>query len=94
MQIKFLLKRLPGVNVHTHPSYKIVTSGRALENYPAGYRKVSAELIFLARAIVLHQDFIQFVRNYRQKYGLPLEGLRLDQVILSLNIQNIKNCLN
>lgn len=74
MQIKFLLKRLPGVNVHTHPSYKIVTSGRALENYPAGYSKVSAELIFLARAIVLNQDFIQFVRNYRQKYGLPLEG--------------------
>ena len=74
MQIKFLLKRLPGVNVHTHPPYKIVTSGRALENYPAGYSKVSTELIFLARAIVLNQDFIQFVRNYRQKYGLPLEG--------------------
>lgn len=74
MQIKFLLKRLPGVNVHTHPPYKIVTSGRALENYPAGYREVSAELIFLARAIVLNQDFIQFVRSYRQKYSLPLEG--------------------
>lgn len=74
MQIKFLLKRLPGINIHKHPPYKIVTSGRALGNYPAGYSKVSAELIFLARAIVLNQDFIQFVHNYRQKYGLPLEG--------------------
>lgn len=74
MQIKFLLKRLPGVNVHTHPPYRIVTSGRALENYPARYSKVSAELIFLTRAIVLNQDFIQFVQNFRQKHGLPPEG--------------------
>ncbi len=74
MHIKFLLKRLPGVNIHTHPPYKVVTSGRALENYPAGYRKVSSELIFLARTIVLNQDFVQFVRNFRQKHGLPIEG--------------------
>lgn len=74
MQIKFLLKRLRGINIHTHPPYKVVTSGRALENYPAGYRKVSPELIFLARAIVLNQDFVQFVRNFRQKHGLPIEG--------------------
>ena len=74
MQIKFLLKRLRGVNIHTHPPYKVVTSGRTLENYPAGYRKVSSELIFLARAIVLNQDFVQFVRNFRQKHGLPPEG--------------------
>ncbi len=74
MQIKFLLKRLPGVNIHTHPPYKVVTSGRTLENYPAGYRKISSELIFLARAIVLNQDFVQFVKNFRQKHGLPLEG--------------------
>lgn len=74
MQIKFVLRRLPEVNSHTHPPYKMVTSGRALENYPAGYKKVSPELIFLARAIVLNQDFVQFIKNFRQKYGLPREG--------------------
>lgn len=74
MQIKFVLWRLPGVNIHTHPPYKVVTSGRALGNYPAGYRKVPPELIFLARAIVLNQDFVQFIKDFRQKYDLPREG--------------------
>ncbi len=94
MQIKFVLRRLPGVNIHTHPPYKVVTSGRALENYPAGYRKVSPELIFLARAIVLNQDFIRFIKNFRQQYGIPSEGFEAGPSHFILQDKNTKNYQN